>query len=290
MVGALATELGAGPLESANPARWTGRGRVEVLRSPNIQAEATAVVRLIQEWLTQDPMPSVGVMARTAARRAYVDDAVRAARVEAEVWDDPISTARVVDLLRTHAPGAIATADNDASRLDELHRRCRDALDPDDVEARDEVISACVALRERAAAMPLADALAGIRVSGDPDEPTSPGLHLLNGHLGKGQQFTKVIIIGLEEDFIPHFAAIKSNDPAEIHDELAVLHVMASRAEEDLIFTVADSVPTRSGYPRRRTPSRWLNSILQATDSGTLKAGNSYLSDAAAAGAAIFPA
>ncbi|WP_018504415.1 UvrD-helicase domain-containing protein [Parafrankia discariae] len=265
VVGALATELGGGPLESADPARWAGRGHVEVLRFRNVQSEAAAVVRLVQEWLAQDPTPCVGVMARTAARRAYIDDAVRAASIAAEVWDDPISTARVVDLLHAHASGAIAAADNDASRIDELHRRCQAALDPDDIEARDDVTSACVSLRERTAVVSLVDALDGIRVASDPDEPTSPGLHLLNGHLGKGQQFTKVIIVGLEEDFIPHFAAIKKNDPAEIRDELAVLHVMASRAEEELIFTVTENVPTRNGYPRLRQPSRWFNSILQAT-------------------------
>src|SRR4030095_6325662 len=103
----------------------------------------------------------------------------------------------------------------------------------------------------------LTDALAAIRVAGDPELPAGAGLHLLSGHSGKGQQFTKVIIVGLEEAFMPHYAAMTSGDPDQIRDELAVLHVMASRAQEDLVVTVTSSVPDWRGEPRRRDPSRW---------------------------------
>jgi len=57
---------------------------------------------------------------------------------------------------------------------------------------------------------------------------------------------------------MPHYAAMKSGDPDQIRDELAVLHVMASRAREDLLVTVAAVVPNWGGEPRRRDPSRWL--------------------------------
>jgi DNA helicase-2/ATP-dependent DNA helicase PcrA len=104
----------------------------------------------------------------------------------------------------------------------------------------------------------LENAIGNLRVVGDPEDPASSGIHLLNGHLGKGQQFTRVIVVGMEEAFIPNYPAMASGDPQQIRDELAVLHVMASRAQEDLIFTVAQQVPTTSGSLRTREPSRWL--------------------------------
>ncbi|MEU0077634.1 ATP-dependent helicase [Micromonospora tulbaghiae] len=264
-VSSLATELGGQPLECAEPDKWQGRGRVAILRSPDVYAEANAVINQVQTWLAEDPMASIGVMARAGTRRAYVDQAVRTAGIAAEIWDDPMYSARVVELLRTHAPAAIAAADTDESRIDELQRRCHEAVDPDDLDLRDDITSACVALHERTDETPLTDSLAAIRVAGDPDLPTGAGLHLLSGHSGKGQQFTKVIIVGLEEGFMPHYAAIKSNDPNQIRDELAVLHVMASRAREDLLVTVAADVPNWRGEPLRRDPSRWLPLIEAVT-------------------------
>jgi DNA helicase-2/ATP-dependent DNA helicase PcrA len=194
------------------------------------------VVNQVQTWLAEDPTASIGVMARAGTRRAYVDRAVRAVRaaagMPAEIWDDPMYSSRVVELLRTHAPVAIAVADGEEARIDELRRRCHEAVGPDDLDLRDDITSACVALHERTDETSLTDALASVRVAGDPDLPTGAGLHLLSGHSGKGQQFTKVIIVGLEEAFMPHYAAMKSGDPDQIRDELAVLHVMASRARE----------------------------------------------------------
>jgi superfamily I DNA/RNA helicase len=68
--------------------------------------------------------------------------------------------------------------------------------------------------------------------------------------------------IGLEEYFLPGYAAIKQaddrGDDSEMLEELSVLRVMASRARYQLVFSHADEVPDRQGLPRLRERSRFL--------------------------------
>ena len=78
-----------------------------------------------------------------------------------------------------------------------------------------------------------------------------PGLHLLSGHVGKGQQFDWVVVIGAEEGCIPDF---RSTDLAE---EARILSVMISRARHGAIVTCAGNVPTNAGAPKVRAASRF---------------------------------
>ena len=87
---------------------------------------------------------------------------------------------------------------------------------------------------------------------------TSSGAHLLSGHVGKGQQFDWVFVIGVEEGSIPFFMA-ESDD--EISEEARVLSVMISRARHGVILSRAESVLTNNGSSRRRKPSRFLRLI-----------------------------
>ncbi len=91
-------------------------------------------------------------------------------------------------------------------------------------------------------------------------------MHLLDGHVGKGQQFDNVIIVGLEEAILPHYGAMVSADPAALTAELAVLQVMVSRAKEDLVVTTCNVVPNQSGREYQREPSRWLSLVADVAD------------------------
>jgi DNA helicase II / ATP-dependent DNA helicase PcrA len=63
-------------------------------------------------------------------------------------------------------------------------------------------------------------------------------VHVLTGHAGKGQGFDKVVVLGFEEGQIPIFHVKNLDDGMpEVREELALLHVMASRAKEELVFT-----------------------------------------------------
>ena len=258
VVSALAAELGGRPIESADPERWVGRGKVGVLKVNSVFDEAEYLVDMAQRWTDEHPDGSLGIIARTANRRRHVDRAIEAAGLAAEQWDLPIHSPTIVGLLRRHVRDVCALPGSDRDRLQELYLRALVELPSDDIEAQDELVEATQGLEASIEESTLAGAIAGIRIVGDPDEPAAPGVHLLNGHLGKGQQFTRVVIVGMEEAFIPNYPAIASGNPEQVREELAVLHVMASRAEEDLLFTCSGTVPTTTGRSMDREPCRWL--------------------------------
>ncbi len=83
--------------------------------------------------------------------------------------------------------------------------------------------------------------------------------------MGKGQGFDKVVIVGFEEGQIPSFfvKGLPDDDPAVL-EELALLHVMASRAKEELVLTICQRV---NGYSQK--PSRWLPLIQPHLESVT---------------------
>lgn len=88
---------------------------------------------------------------------------------------------------------------------------------------------------------------------------TVPGVHLLTGHVGKGQQFDWVIVIGAEEGCIPDFRATTEDALAE---EARVLSVMISRARHGAVVMRAQSVPAASsGVVYSKRESRFLASL-----------------------------
>src|SRR5690606_995707 len=72
-----------------------------------------------------------------------------------------------------------------------------DAVDPADVDARELVNRAFDSL-EQSGATTAKSAVHSIKAS-DPRQAIGPGVHLLNAHTGKGQQFDWVFIVGLEQ-------------------------------------------------------------------------------------------
>ena len=70
------------------------------------------------------------------------------------------------------------------------------------------------------------------------------GGHLRSAHVGTGQQFDCVIVLGLEQGSMPFFKAVIGKAIAE---EARVPTVMMSRARHGLILTHATSVETLAG-------------------------------------------
>lgn len=95
--------------------------------------------------------------------------------------------------------------------------------------------------------------MASCRVT-DHNAPVSPGLHLLTGHRGKGQEFDWVIVIGMEQGHVPDFRNV--SDP----EELRVLHVMVSRARYGLVLTYSRQTMTAHGWWASQ-PSHWLGPL-----------------------------
>ncbi|WP_454229528.1 3'-5' exonuclease [Propioniciclava flava] len=97
-----------------------------------------------------------------------------------------------------------------------------------------------------------------IRVGDQTTLLNAPGIHLLSGHVGKGQQFDWVVVVGAEDGNIPFFLA---QTEAEKLEEARILTVMLSRARHGAFVTYARNVPTIAGASRERDLSPLWSSL-----------------------------
>ena len=84
-------------------------------------------------------------------------------------------------------------------------------------------------------------------------------VQLMTIHAAKGLEFERVYIVGLEENVLPGFYALRSGDPEELAEERRLLFVAMTRAASSLTLTRADS---RGGF--RQAPSRFLTGLAPA--------------------------
>lgn len=256
-INGLARHMGITELECGAPDQWSDDGHVRVLRSPDTEHEAEALLELIAR-IRCDESLSIGVVARRSARMNDLRRAAAARGVDFYDWGAPTHVLRVVDLLKKHVPQAQRQDIN--GQIDTLERLCRESVDLADAETLDEIAAACTALREAVdTGATFAEAVAQCRSAPDSDAPVSPGLHLLTGHVGKGQEFDWVVVIGLEDGHVPDF---RNTFGEELQEELRVLHVMVSRARYGLVITSANRTRTQYGW-RDATPSPWF-ALLRA--------------------------
>ncbi|GAA3476214.1 3'-5' exonuclease [Streptomyces yanii] len=244
-VNQLAAELGATPLRCATPDNWADDCRVDLRVFEDTAAEAEALVAAVRRDLADDANCTVGVMARNFRRMTDIARALDLAGIDYQDWYQPTVVPQIAELLHRHLPEALAVGADRAEQLAALERLCRSQLPPDDAPTLDELSIACEALSDRLATSPLQQTLAAFRPHTTSNAPVPPGLHLLTGHAGKGQEFDVGYVIGLEEGSIPDFRSTKGE---ALTEELRVLHVMASRARRRLVFTRVEN--------RWRTP-RW---------------------------------
>jgi DNA helicase-2/ATP-dependent DNA helicase PcrA len=99
---------------------------------------------------------------------------------------------------------------------------------------------------------------ARIKVGDDSTLLNIAGVHLLTGHIGKGQQFDWVIVVGAEEGSIPDFRA------TDVGEEARILAVMISRARHGAVVTFAKNVPALGGILYAKQPSTFLPDLRSA--------------------------
>lgn len=255
-VNVLARTMGTTELTCGCPERWPDDGHVIYLERPDTDEEASSLLAVLA-GVRISAQASIAVVCRRGTRLEQFRNALVAAGVPFQDWSMPTHVPQIVELLRRHVREASTLVERPVGQLAELERLCRNSLDDNDATAVDELASACADLSDLVeGGVTLSDAVARCRGSSLPDKPVGPGLHLLNGHKGKGQEFDWVVVLGLEEGQIPDFR--NPDDP----EELRVLHVMVSRAKYGLVLTYARSGKT--SYGRRATQaSRWLHALRQ---------------------------
>ncbi|MBU5196894.1 ATP-dependent helicase [Cutibacterium acnes] len=251
-------------LTAANPDSWPSGGLTGTIVHQSAESEAKCIVKIARAILGRAPGHRIGVLSRTAPRRRFVDAAFAAATdIRHYRWDDGVldtDTAKLVKAMLARFDVAAYTAAPDKVTF------LRMAVDFDsitDVDTRKSMADALGWVQDLLSKAVKPESIRGrIKVGDSATLITSPGVHLLRGHVGKGQQFDWVIVVGLEKGSIPFTMADTSDD--EIAEEARVLSVMISRARHGVILSRANSVRTNGGHPMSRTPSQFLEWIATA--------------------------
>ncbi|MEH3068074.1 MAG: ATP-dependent helicase [Aeromicrobium erythreum] len=235
-------------LRSAQPEVWKEGGCSAALAFPDREAEAQWLHRLAGSICRQNSEASVGIIARAAWRRESIDEAL----VDEETfpvrrWDLAIDDPGIVALIQT----VVAMLPAGAS-VEDAHVAVLDSLDPADIDSR-ELVDDAFATLEQSGATTARNAVRSIRVS-DPGQVIGPGVHLLNAHTGKGQQFDWVFVVGLEEGHLP---TKRNNQGAALAEEQRVLLVMLSRARHGVLVTRAQTLDGRYGRYQAQISRFW---------------------------------
>lgn len=261
-VNALSPLTESATLTSADPASWPSGGVASLLRHGDADLEAKWVVQFAEAVISRTPSHRIGIISRTAARRRFVDSAIAATDLEFHRWDDGVldteTARRVRGLLSAINPAAVLAAKDPIEFLREA-AQFHEIQDPADRTALADALSWVLVLLTDGT--PPADVVRRIRVGDNSTLLTKPGVHLLSGHVGKGQQFDWVVVAGVEEDVLPFFEA---KTPEAVQEEARVLSVMMSRARHGVVLSFSASVPTLAGKPRGYSPSRFLTPDLRA--------------------------
>jgi DNA helicase-2/ATP-dependent DNA helicase PcrA len=260
MVNALARHVGGQRLTCADPAAWPGGGVAARVSFATAADEARWAIGLARQVCARAPRQRVAVIARTKARRRFVDDVIVGVNgMDCYRWDDPVLDTQVAPLLRQALRRATAAAYRQApDRLAYLRdvARVGDVQDPDVRGLLADALDWAADLLDEGANP--AEVAARIKIGDSDTLLTRPGLHLLTGHVGKGQQFDWVIAIGLEEGILPDFRA---RTAAQLAEEARVFSVMMSRARHGLVVSSARDVPDQSNRTWQRPPSRLLGHL-----------------------------
>lgn len=262
MVNSLSSLTAGTPLTSADATSWPSGGLAASVAHQTADSEGLWVTQVARALTTRVPDQRIGIIARTLGRRRFVEEALLTADVPFYRWDDGVldtDTARTMKsmLARFDARGYDASSDKmaflrEAASFDS-------ATDPSVRESLLNALHWCHDLL-RDGVVPT-DVRSRIQIGDANTLITASGVHLLTGHVGKGQQFDWVVVVGLEDGVIPDFRATTVEERTE---EARVLSVMLSRARHGVIVSRAASVPTNTGRPMSRTPSPFLTNLATA--------------------------
>lgn len=263
MVNAVGVPIGATKLQAADPASWGNGRRTRALSFDDEAAEAEGVTKLVTKLARERRSQSVAVIARSGPRRGLIDAALAGVDdIPIQFWDMAFDHPGLLTAFRTAAAGISGAAPLEA-QLTALRERALATMGGDDVDTANVVDDAIELLRQRATAGEgVRDVLRRTRAV-DVADVAPPGVHVLNAHLGKGQQFDWVFVIGLEEGHVPDWR--NPDDP----EEARVLMVMLSRAKRGLIVSRAKSVTTKFGTVKHPPASRWWSALAQAAQKTT---------------------
>lgn len=265
-VNSLIPLTGGTPLTAADEASWPGGGLFATARFQSAEAEADWVASLAGRLTSKVSGHRIGIMARTEKRRKFVENALDSAGIDYMRWDDGVldtdtaramksllgnfnlsayerSTDKISFLREESGLEAITESSTRQSLVDALgwcYELLRDGVSPGEIRAR-------------------------IKVGDGETLVTKPGVHVLNGHVGKGQQFDWAMVIGAEDGSIPFYLAKTADEQGE---EVRILSVMISRARHGVFVTHADEVQITPTWRKPHYPSPFFSQLANANPLG----------------------
>jgi DNA helicase-2/ATP-dependent DNA helicase PcrA len=257
VVNRVSSLLGGQTLQSADPSTWLGGGAAVCVTFESGRQEALWILDMSTKILAANPKATIGVIARAGWRRRPIDEVFAAAvHLSTQRWDLAIQDSVIVQHILT----AVRRLPRKAS-MEMTTRAVLEDIDLSDVETREQAIEALAEFETlvRRAGTPAA-AAAQLRVPDD-TKAIGPGVHLLNAHTGKGQQFDWVFVPGVEDFHIPSGMAKTSE---ELEEELRVLLVILSRARHGIAITRALSLVSKKGNPYHTKTSKWWTELASA--------------------------
>ncbi|WP_166880029.1 UvrD-helicase domain-containing protein [Salinibacterium sp. ZJ450] len=260
-------------LSSSRPESWPGGGLTGHRTFETVEDEAAWIADFAAKIIPLAPSHRIGVVTRVKARREALDSILNedGHPFSWYRWDDPIFDSHTAPILRS----LLRRATDSMLRADDAVKQILELVDPvelHDPTTLESVTAGCTWIQELSIdGSTRAEIRARIKVGEDETLLSAPGLHLLTGHAGKGQQFDWVIVAGMEDDSIPFYLA---KTPDAVKEEARVLSVMISRARHGVITTYCERLTKPWGDVVGTTPSRFF---------GHLNASPSYMGwDAAA--------
>jgi DNA helicase-2/ATP-dependent DNA helicase PcrA len=221
------------------------------------KSEATFVEQTARLILEKQPGSTIGVITRMGWRRTPIDEVFGGSDLPSTRWDLAVDNPQIINLITD----AAATLGNDVE-LEQLKNevlRKVDATDPDTRADVADAFSQIAELMENAGSV--AAALSQLRIMESGDSVVGAGVHLLNAHVGKGQQFDWVFIPGFEDGHLPSFLA---KSQSALDEELRILLVMISRARHGVILSRSSSLTSKKGNSYSTKPSRWAQIVRPA--------------------------
>lgn len=265
-VNSLNSLTGGQTLTAATPDSWPSGGLAAYRQFDRTQEEAKYIKNLCS-WILSEgraPQQRIGISARLKRRRQLVDEMIAASGLPYCIWDDGVLDKSIAQKIRSMLRGLslseFHSADDQLSFLRQAVAFDNEQ-DPDERTALSSAVDWCLDLLQKDLNP---DAIQRRIQIGDNDSLiTRAGVHLLTGHAGKGQQFDWMVVIGLEEDYLPSYQAIQAGDnSAMMGEEARTLAVMLSRARHGVLVT-SSSVISGDFIPNKRQ-SRFLTDLLPA--------------------------
>lgn len=265
-VNSLNSLTGGQTLTAATPDSWPSGGLAAYRQFDRTQEEAKYIKNLCS-WILSEvraPQQRIGISARLKRRRQLVDEMIAASGLPYCIWDDGVLDKSIAQKIRSMLRGLSLSEFHSA---DDPLAFLRQAVafdneqDPDERTALSSAVDWCLDLLQKD--LNPDTILRRIQIGDNDSLITRAGVHLLTGHAGKGQQFDWMVVIGLEEDYLPSYQAIQAGDnSAMMGEEARTLAVMLSRARHGVLVTSSSVIP--GDFIPNKRQSRFLTNLLPA--------------------------